>query len=264
MKKILVMLLFCFFLPLSTASAATFVNGELVDSKVINYRTLVPVRTVSQNLGAIVNWDDRTHTITVTDSNKVIKLVIGKKEALVNDHTQILETPATIINNSTYVPIRFIAESLGENVKWDGTHAHIGSKPTVPISSSNNYSNSSSSSSQKEEKSPFFQALDNVHSYMVQAVNALDNNDPIGASTKFSLAAAELDRVYEMLPYDSAAASQFFDAILDLRIAADYAADAYGSYNKWDYSIKAKEYALSASQSILVGLKILKIEIESL
>lgn len=83
-----------------------------------NNRTLVPLRVISENLGAQVGWDNRTRTVTVVGPGREIRLVIGRSEALVNGKAQKLDAPAVIISNRTFVPLRFIGEALGAEVGW--------------------------------------------------------------------------------------------------------------------------------------------------
>lgn len=84
-----------------------------------NGRTLVPVRAIFESMGATVEWDGATQTVTGTAKDRIIELIIGKKIALVNDKEVELDVPAKIINGSTMVPARFVAESLGAQVDWD-------------------------------------------------------------------------------------------------------------------------------------------------
>jgi hypothetical protein len=46
-------------------------------------------------------------------------LTVNSKDAVVNDIPVKLDSPATIVNRRPMVPVRFIAESLGADVKWD-------------------------------------------------------------------------------------------------------------------------------------------------
>lgn len=82
-------------------------------------RTLVPVRAIFESMGAKVDWDGKTKTVIGKTENKIIKLVIGNKIALVNGKKVELDVPAKIIDGSTLVPARFVAESLGAKVDWD-------------------------------------------------------------------------------------------------------------------------------------------------
>lgn len=83
--------------------------------------TLVPVRFVSERLEADIEWKEETSQVTITDaySGTTIVLTIGQKEAEVNGQMKQLEVPAQLIEGSSYVPIRFIAESLGATVSYD-------------------------------------------------------------------------------------------------------------------------------------------------
>lgn len=48
----------------------------------------------------------------------VITLTIGNREAFINGEKYILDTPPTILNERTLVPVRFIAEVFGAGVEW--------------------------------------------------------------------------------------------------------------------------------------------------
>lgn len=84
-------------------------------------RTIVPIRAVSENLGAIVAWDGAAQKVTITKGSKTIVLTIGQKVAYVNGKAVSLEVPAGIQNGRTLVPIRFIGEAFGLTVTWDNT-----------------------------------------------------------------------------------------------------------------------------------------------
>ncbi|SMB88923.1 D-alanyl-D-alanine carboxypeptidase (penicillin-binding protein 5/6) [Desulfonispora thiosulfatigenes DSM 11270] len=81
--------------------------------------TLLPLRKVTESLGGFIEWDPSTSTITGGKDDYSYKLTIDSKEAVVNGESVGLLTPPLIIEGSTMVPIRFVAESLGMEVKWD-------------------------------------------------------------------------------------------------------------------------------------------------
>ncbi|MDF2548513.1 MAG: hypothetical protein K0R93_3411 [Anaerosolibacter sp.] len=87
----------------------------------IQGRTLVPLRTIFEALGAKIDWDDTTKTVTATKGEIKVVLTVGNKQGEINDKAIELEVPGTIINNRTLVPARFVAEALGAKVDWDGT-----------------------------------------------------------------------------------------------------------------------------------------------
>lgn len=89
--------------------------------------TLIPVRAVSQNLKAKVEWSEPLQKVTINGENK-IEMYIGDTTALVNGESVEMTIPAKIVDGSTYVPARFIAENLNTEIYfWEGT----GSIPPV-------------------------------------------------------------------------------------------------------------------------------------
>lgn len=87
---------------------------------IVEGRTLVPMRGIFEALGAEVGWDDATKTVTGKTSKVTVKLQIGSKLAVVGTDAKALDVPAQIVEGRTMVPVRFIAESLGCKVDWDG------------------------------------------------------------------------------------------------------------------------------------------------
>lgn len=83
-----------------------------------NNRTLVPVRFVSEALGATVDWEGTIQTVTIKHRANTIKLKIGESKATVNDQTKTFDTKAILQNGRTMVPLRFISETLGAQVEW--------------------------------------------------------------------------------------------------------------------------------------------------
>ncbi|MBO8168489.1 MAG: copper amine oxidase N-terminal domain-containing protein [Thermoanaerobacteraceae bacterium] len=82
-------------------------------------RTLIPVRAVTETLGAKVGWDPETSTITITRDDITIVINLGSMEYTVNGEVKTFDVPAQLINNRTFVPLRYIAEELGEKVSYD-------------------------------------------------------------------------------------------------------------------------------------------------
>ncbi|ADZ85429.1 copper amine oxidase N-terminal domain-containing protein [Cellulosilyticum lentocellum] len=94
-----------------------FPDGKpYVDS---NSRVLVPVRFVSEQLGAKVEWDAAAKRVTIIDGDKVAILNINSKQIMVNGQVKELDTAAIVKGTRTYVPIRFVSEALGATVKYD-------------------------------------------------------------------------------------------------------------------------------------------------
>lgn len=80
-------------------------------------RVLVPMRAVFAALGATVDF--RGGQITATRGSDAVKLRPGQALAQVNGKAVTLESPARLANGTTYVPLRFVAQALGEKVSWN-------------------------------------------------------------------------------------------------------------------------------------------------
>jgi iron complex transport system substrate-binding protein len=98
--------------------------------QIINGRTLVPYRKLAEEIGAAVAWDAASNKVTVTKGTKKVVLTIGSKTATINGQATALDTASINKNGRTMVPLRFISESLGLWVSWNG------STKTVSVESS--------------------------------------------------------------------------------------------------------------------------------
>lgn len=88
-----------------------------------------PCRAIFEALGAEVEWDDATRSITATRDDKTIEMTIGQTEMTVDGEAVTLEVAPTILNNTTLVPVRAVAESFDAQVGWNeanrrGHHQH--------------------------------------------------------------------------------------------------------------------------------------------
>ena len=91
-----------------------------VDPVIENDRTLVPMRLIFEALGAQVNWNADTKTVTAERQETQVSLTIGSNALFVNGEKKTLDVPAQIIQDRTLVPVRAIAESFRCIVDWDG------------------------------------------------------------------------------------------------------------------------------------------------
>jgi len=86
-----------------------------------NGRTLIPVRFVTEDLGATVEWNAQDREVYITKDGVYIMIRIGQEIILVNGRTKAMDTKAIIKEDRTYVPIRYVAEELGATVGWDAS-----------------------------------------------------------------------------------------------------------------------------------------------
>lgn len=81
-------------------------------------RTLIPVRFVSENFGAKVDWDEDTKTVTINKDGKTVTLQINSTTAYDGETPVTLDTAPEQTNDVTMVPVRFVAETLGYTVNY--------------------------------------------------------------------------------------------------------------------------------------------------
>ena len=137
MKKIMLffsILFFCYFCtnhPVLFANETNdneiqlIVNGQrleglLTPPVIQNDLTLVPARDVFEELGAHVDWDEASRHIYVAYRYSFIVLQIDNSVAFINNAPVLMDISPQIMNGRTMIPLRFVAESLGFWVDWDG------------------------------------------------------------------------------------------------------------------------------------------------
>ncbi|WP_152394081.1 family 10 glycosylhydrolase [Paenibacillus guangzhouensis] len=135
-RTILIALMMLLMIPSWTAFAASqtkeialFLNDRQVATDVPPYLaprtnvTMVPLRVISESLGATVDWKDRTATIY--QNNNTLILQEKDRVANVNGNEVKLDEAVTIRDSRVLVPLRFVAENLGVTVVWDGASRTI-------------------------------------------------------------------------------------------------------------------------------------------
>ena len=87
--------------------------------------TFVPMRAIFSALGAEIEWDPDTRTVTSRKDGTEISLTIDSNIAVKNGVMRLLDKPPVIYNDFTMVPLRFVSESLNCAVYWDGNTSTI-------------------------------------------------------------------------------------------------------------------------------------------
>lgn len=113
-------------LPTSAATAMDFVdvnlNGVVLafDKRpfVQEGRTMMPLRTLANALGAEASWDSEHEIITLHHDGDVIYLKIGVKAYTLNGNATAIDTAPILHEGQTMVPLRIVAETLGCEVSW--------------------------------------------------------------------------------------------------------------------------------------------------
>ncbi|MEP6755339.1 MAG: copper amine oxidase N-terminal domain-containing protein, partial [Chthonomonadales bacterium] len=119
----------------------SMVRFDRVGPMQIGGSVFIPLRAVGDSLGVDLHWEEATQTITGKKSPHVFVLKLGSKYASVDDQSVTLSSPARTVNGVTMVPLRFVAEALGAEVRWRPelsmvtitTDAPMPTTPPVPI-----------------------------------------------------------------------------------------------------------------------------------
>ncbi|NLD47272.1 MAG: hypothetical protein GX660_08735, partial [Clostridiaceae bacterium] len=106
-----------------------YVNGQKkqmdISPIIANGRTFLPVRYVSEAVGASVKWEENIQMITLALDNNTIMLWVGKDYALVNGTSVPIDAAPFIQNGRTLIPVRFVGEKLGLKIDWDSQSQEI-------------------------------------------------------------------------------------------------------------------------------------------
>ncbi len=91
-----------------------------VPPQLINSRTMVPMRKIFEAMGANVDWNGETQTVTATKDDITVIMQIDNTVIKVNGENITLDVPPQLVDSRTLVPARAVAESLKAKVDWDG------------------------------------------------------------------------------------------------------------------------------------------------
>ena len=99
-------------------NGVTYTNdvAPFIDSD--SQRTLVPIRVIAESLGANVDWINDTRTVIIEKGDVILTMPIGQP---LPDG---LGVPL-ILNDRTFVPVRFVSEMLGADIHWDNHNRAI-------------------------------------------------------------------------------------------------------------------------------------------
>lgn len=134
MKKILVLLLLTVLMT-GMLSGLAFASSEeavtiILDGKKVEFtdaqpihtgsRVLVPVRGIFEKMGVTVDWNSGDRVVIVKDDQQDIMLEVGNTAVLNNGAVHYLDCSVIIRDNRAYIPLRYVSESFGYDVSWNG------------------------------------------------------------------------------------------------------------------------------------------------
>lgn len=117
----------------NTNNIKIYMNNNLIKTNntpfIISGRTYVPLRVISENLGASVKWDNENRKVIITKGSSSITMYIDNR---LYSHTEngitkygVSDVAPLIKNGYTYVPLRLIGNALGLDAEWNGTKREV-------------------------------------------------------------------------------------------------------------------------------------------
>lgn len=106
-----------------------YVDDKLLPSDhapmILSGRTLIPVRAISEAIGATVTWNPKYQIATIQHLEDIVELAVNLNRAQVNRKSIPLDVPAQLLNGRMYVPLRFIGEALHMQVDFEPSEKRI-------------------------------------------------------------------------------------------------------------------------------------------
>lgn len=103
------------------AEVSIVINGQTLDNDppplLMDGRVLIPLRKVFNALGADVVYENKI--ITAQRGSQIVVLSPNVTQAKINDEEVTFDVPPALVNGLTYVPLRFVAQALGDQVSYD-------------------------------------------------------------------------------------------------------------------------------------------------
>lgn len=87
--------------------------------QIMNQRAMVPIRVTAESLGATLDWNKDTETMTLYKGDRTVVHTMRSRVITVNGKALTFDTPSTVVSDRMMMPIRMLGESLGNVVTWD-------------------------------------------------------------------------------------------------------------------------------------------------
>jgi len=100
--------------------ASVVVNGDTVSRNALirDNRVQVPMRPIFEALGADVRWYPTNQKVVAHRGSRVVSLILGQNFAY-DPKPVLLDYPPRMVRGVVYVPLRFVAQTLGAKVSFD-------------------------------------------------------------------------------------------------------------------------------------------------
>lgn len=93
------------------------IQFEGVNPKIVNGRTMIPIRKISETFGYEVKYDQNTKEINLSDNKKALSLILGSKQVKGSIEMNLDVVPYAE-EGRTMIPLRFVVEAFDYKVDW--------------------------------------------------------------------------------------------------------------------------------------------------
>jgi hypothetical protein len=100
------------------ANPSILKQGRVLAAQVKNGTLLVPMRSMFEQMGAMVSFDASTQTVKATKPGVDVEVTLGKPQVVINGETRPLDVPPIMYKGVLLVPVRVLSEALGAYVEW--------------------------------------------------------------------------------------------------------------------------------------------------
>ncbi|WP_410772519.1 stalk domain-containing protein [Fontibacillus sp. BL9] len=148
------------------------VNGQSVQTDVppvlSGQSVLIPIRSLS-SLGLTYTWDAASQSAIVHNKERdVLKITVNSRTAYKNGHVLEMTAPALSKEGRVLIPIRFVSESLGYQVRYEAARKIVyitsneGGKEETPEINLDNYYSPEINVEKKESGNKMIWTVDNI------------------------------------------------------------------------------------------------------
>lgn len=109
------------------------INYTDAQPQIMNQRAMVPFRQTAETLGATIEWNKETETATLRKGDRVVVHTMRSSVITVNGKASTFDTPSSVIQNRTMMPVRMLSEALGNPVTWDNSTRTVNIIADEPI-----------------------------------------------------------------------------------------------------------------------------------
>lgn len=124
----------------SPAISISYNDSNLIlDHPVIlkNEHAMMPLRELSEQFGYYVDWNQQLQQVQLSNGETNITLYLNNKQAVINNTQFQMDVEPLLVNNTTYIPLRFISESFGYSVNWDSANNKVVIKESANVYNGN-------------------------------------------------------------------------------------------------------------------------------